>query len=296
MTRGRRSRLSRMVVPRELTATGKMFAKNAYKARALAYSLDHVRGRGRGGGESAPRVRGDENASVVRRFADRDYRTGDEGDADGRPMITEAGYTYLVATSPYVVPSLAGDDVIRTGAPGRGRRIISRGVGAYSRTVRAPSVAIHNGQRSSKPPKDSARIRLFLSCFFSSLSSCLLYPSLSFAHSGSMCAVLARAIQTPIGDLLALLTTTCAFCWPRRWVYMYTVDSRQRRDTAPLHCIRTALPRLRSVGFLTRVAGLSIVAVNVFGLKSPGGDLGPWDLARLSCALSLAVIEGRNRG
>lgn len=35
-------------------------------------------------GKSAPRVRGDENTFMVRRFADHDYCTGDKGDEDER--------------------------------------------------------------------------------------------------------------------------------------------------------------------------------------------------------------------
>lgn len=172
--------------------------------------------------------------------------------------------------------------------------------GALSRVVYTAEPCVHHRWRFTtvveshgKTPRESASFSLL----FSSLSSRLLYPSLSSAHSGSMCAVLARAIQTPIDDLLALLTTTFAFCWPRRCAYMYTVDPRRRRDTAQHHyCTSTALPRLRSLGFSTRAAGLSIVAVNVFGLKSPGGDFGILGLSATLVRVSLAVIEGRNRG
>lgn len=93
----------------------------------------------------------------------------------------------LVTTShrPYVVPSLAGDDVIRTGAPGGGRRIISRGVSAYDPTVRAPSGTIHNGRRSQREtPRESAS--LYLSFF---PASRLLFSLDSIRLSLSRCPV-----------------------------------------------------------------------------------------------------------
>lgn len=120
-----------------------------------------------------------------------------------------------------------------------------------------------NSQRSSKPPKENPPFFLFPSRFrlptYSRLSLSFSFPCLGLF--GNACRF--RATENPIGDTfrrrrVTLATGPCA---------RSTRGKRRTPDTTLRH--GTTLSRFRSLAL--RATGLSIAAVNVFGLKSAEG-------------------------
>lgn len=228
MTRGRASPLSRFPdCSRESTATGETFVykPNAHKARAISRIFSSpVSGARRRGRVSQPFSRCPRKWKRVPVVRDGDEATSHAEDLDPRGRGTRTSRRDDTSTLRRLV--VGWRRCHPDGHPG-GRKAHYFAGCTRIRLNRACTIG-DDSQRSSESARDPARIRLSLSLSRFSSPSLLarLYPSLSLSLSlsGSMCAVLARAIQTPIGDLLVLaslttttMTTACAF----RCVYMY---------------------------------------------------------------------------